>query len=82
MSESPSGRRFVAGYNQFAKLVRRGKASEVFLAYDADPAFRSAVLAELKAHPAIEPDISHSAAELAAMAGVEVPTAVITVVFS
>ncbi|MBR5746431.1 MAG: ribosomal L7Ae/L30e/S12e/Gadd45 family protein [Clostridia bacterium] len=78
MSGSPSGRRCVAGFNQFAKLVRRGKAKKVFLAHDADPAFRSAVLAELKAHKAVEVDCSRSSAELAAMAGVEVPTAVVT----
>lgn len=78
MIEDRSARRRVAGYNQFAKLVRRGKAKKVYLAHDADIRFRSAVLTELKSHPNVETDCSRSAAELAAMAGVDVPTAVLT----
>ena len=78
MSDSSSGRRSVAGYNQFLKLVRRGRAKKVLLACDCDPRFRSAVLAELATHPEIILDQSETASKLASIAGVDVPTAVIT----
>ena len=78
MIGNPVPRRLFAGYNQFAKLVRRGKAKKVYLACDADTRFRATVLTELKAHPNVESDFTRSASELAAMAGVDVPTAVIT----
>ena len=79
MSESPAGNRFVAGYNQFVKLVRHGKAKKVYLASDADTFFAKAVRNELAGKTAVGFDDGFTAEKLAAMAGVEVPTAVLTV---
>ncbi|MBR6562444.1 MAG: hypothetical protein IKK70_00720 [Clostridia bacterium] len=78
MSDSPCPRRRVAGYNQFVKLVRRGKAVKVYLAKDADFYFSEGIRRELESHNNVELDECYTASELAAMAGVEVPTAVIT----
>lgn len=78
MSDSTGGRRRIAGYNQFVKLVRRGKAVKVYLASDADVFFAEGVKRELSGHPDVVLDIGHTADDLAAMARVEVPTAVIT----
>ena len=78
MSDSSCGRKHVAGFNQFAKLVRRGKALKVYLANDADVFFVTGVKNELKGNNKIVLDTSFNSAQLAEMAGVEVPTAVIT----
>lgn len=78
MSDSSSGRRRVAGYNQFVKLVRRGKAVKVYLANDADYMFGESVKRELASHREVILDTTHSADDLSAMVNVEVPTAVIT----
>ena len=78
MSDSSCGRRRVAGYNQFLKLLRRGKAIKVYLANDADYYFSENVKRELNGARNVELDVSHSADDLAAMVNVEVPTAVIT----
>ena len=78
MSDSSSGRKRVAGFNQFSKLVRRGKALKVYLANDADLFFVTGVKNELEANKTIVLDTSYTSAQLAEMAGVEVPTAVIT----
>lgn len=78
MSDSIGGRRRVAGYNQFVKLVRRGKAVKVYLANDADYHFSQSIRHELDGHNNVELDTRYSADDLAAMVNVEVPTAVIT----
>ena len=78
MSDSSCGRKRVAGFNQFAKLVRRGKALKVYLANDADLFFVTGVKNELKGNKKVVLDTSFNSAQLAEMAGVEVPTAVIT----
>ena len=78
MSDSTCPRRRIAGYNQFVKLLRRGKAKKVYLASDADVFFADGVRRELKAHPEVSLDTTKSLSELAQMAGVDVPTAVIT----
>ena len=78
MNDSIGPRRRVAGYNQFVKLVRRGKAVKVYLASDADVFFSEGVKRELESHPETILDVSHTADDLAAMVKVEVPTAVIT----
>ena len=46
--DKTGGRKPVAGYNQFLKLVRRGKALKVYLAADADGFFIRSVKAELQ----------------------------------
>ncbi len=71
-------RKYVAGYNQFLKLVRRGKAVKVYLAQDADSFYKIGVKGELSGKQNIKLDESYTAKQLAEMAGVEVPTAVIT----
>ncbi len=78
MSDSSCGRRRVAGFNQFAKLVRRGKAVKVYLANDADVFFKNGVKNELAGNKTVKLDTSYTSAQLAEMVGVEVPTAVIT----
>ena len=78
MSDSTCSRRRVAGYNQFVKLVRRGKAVKVFLANDADYYFSESIKRELEGRVGVLLDEGYTAKELAEMAGVEVPTAVIT----
>ena len=77
MSDSPSCRRRVAGYNQFAKLVRKGKAVKVYLANDADGYFAENIKRELRGTN-IELETRYNSSDLATMAGVDVPTAVIT----
>ncbi len=78
MNDGTCGRRSVAGYNQFVKLVRRGKATKVYLANDADRFFAESIRAELVGRAEVELDTSFSSDELAKKAGVDVPTAVIT----
>jgi ribosomal protein L7Ae-like RNA K-turn-binding protein len=78
MSDSSRGRRRVAGYNQFSKLVRRGKAVKVYLANDADVYFANRIKSELSNSECVELITRYNSNELAAMAGVDVPTAVIT----
>jgi len=78
MSDSSCGRRRIAGYNQFLKLVRRGKALKVYLANDADVFFAESIKRELATHKSVVLDTAHTADDLAKMANVEVPTAVIT----
>lgn len=78
MSDGSCGRRRVAGFNQFAKLVRRGKAVKVYLASDADLFFINGVKNELAGNNSVKLDMTHTSEQLAEMAGVEVPTAVIT----
>ena len=78
MSDSSCERRRVAGYNQFVKLVRRGKAVKVYLANDADVFFQEGVKRELATRREVVLDTKHSLDDLAAMVNVEVPTAVVT----
>ena len=78
MSDSSCGRRRIAGFNQFLKLVRRGKAVKVYLASDADVFFAESIRRELAEHKNVVLDTAHSADDLAAMANVEVSTAVVT----
>ncbi|MBO5870566.1 MAG: hypothetical protein J6Q89_07450 [Clostridia bacterium] len=78
MSDSSCGRRRIAGFNQFVKLVRRGKAIKVYLANDADVFFAESIKRELSTHSNVELDTAHTSDDLAAMVNVEVPTAVIT----
>ena len=78
MSDSTGPRRRVAGYNQFVKLIRRGRAVKVYLASDADMFFSEGVKRELESHPEVILDVSHTSDDLAAMVKVEVPTAVVT----
>jgi len=78
MSDGSCGSRLVAGYNQFSKLVRRGKAVKVYLAKDADFFFTNGVRNELSGNKQVELNTSYTSAQLAEMAGVEVPTAVLT----
>ena len=78
MSDSSCERRRVAGYNQFLKLVRRGKALRVYLANDADVYFSNRIKSELSNAERVELVTRYNSNELASMAGVDVPTAVIT----
>ena len=78
MSDSSCEQRRVAGYNQFVKLVRRGKAVKVYLANDADVFFQEGVKRELATRREVVLDTKHSSDDLAAMVNVEVPTAVVT----
>ena len=66
-----------AGWNRAQKLMRKGQAETLYLASDADDAFAATVLAAAKA-AGISPDQTKTGAQLAAMAGVEVFTAVLT----
>lgn len=75
--ESTCGKKRVAGYNQFVKHVRRGKAVKVFLASDADFVFAENIRRELDGK-GVELETRYSSKDLATMAGVDVPTAVIT----
>ena len=68
-----------AGWNRAQKLMRKGQAETLYLASDADDAFAATVLAAAKA-AGISPDQTKTGAQLAAMAGVEVFTAVLTAV--
>ncbi len=77
MSDSSNGRIRVAGYNQFSKLVRHGKALKVYLANDADTFFAVKIKQELSGKN-IPLETKYNANDLASMVGVEVPTAVIT----
>ena len=72
-----TGAERVAGLNQSLRLIRQGKARRVYLAGDADRAFAMRVLEALRDAPGCELVVTYTAAELAEMAGVEVPTAVI-----
>ena len=78
MSDSTGPRRRIAGYNQFVKLVRRGKAVKVYLASDADVFFTDGVKRELACHTDVILDVTRPSDDLAAMVNVEVPTAVVT----
>ncbi len=78
MSDSTGPRRRIAGYNQFVKLVRRGKAVKVYLASDADVFFTDGVKREIACHPNVVLDVTRTSDDLAAMVNVEVPTAVVT----
>ena len=66
-----------AGWNRAQKLMRKGQAETLYLASDADDAFAATVLAAAKA-AGISPDQTKTGVQLAAMAGVEVFTAVLT----
>ena len=70
----------VAGYNQFVKLVRKGRAAKVYLANDADVFFVNGVMSELASHPEVIVETGLNSAELSKMAGIEVPAAVLTVI--
>ncbi len=76
--DNTGDRKCVAGFNQFLKLVRHGKAHKVYLAQDADSYFSMVVKRELSGNINIKLDESYTSKQLAEMAGVEVPTAVIT----
>ncbi len=76
--EKSDGRKRVAGYNQFLKLVRHGKAVKVYLAQDADTFFKIGVKGELSGKQNVKLIENYTSKQLAEMAGVEVPTAVIT----
>ena len=78
MSDSSCGKKLVAGFNQFSKLVRRGKAVKVYLAKDADIFFINGVRAELSGNNTVELNTEYTCDRLAELAGVEVPTAVLT----
>ncbi len=78
MNDSTCPRRRVAGYNQFAKLIRKGNVIKVYIAKDADPYFSDNILGELRNHKEIEVVTKYSAEKLAEMMGVEVPTAVVS----
>jgi len=78
MSDNSGSPKRVAGINQFTKLVRKGRATKVYLANDADIFFSERIKTELSSHPEIEFETRYSSKDLATMAGVDVPTAVIT----
>ncbi len=78
MSDSSDSRRSFAGFNQFSKLVRCGKAVKVYLAKDADPMFVRKVKNELSKAKGVSLDTHFNSAQLAEKAGTEVPTAIIT----
>lgn len=66
-----------AGWNRAKKLLRKGQMKKLYLAMDADPVFAEAVIMEaMKA--GISPDQTKTGAQLAAMAGVEVFTAILS----
>ncbi len=81
MCDSSDSRRCVAGYNQFAKLIRRGKVKKVYLANDADRQFATRVMSELESAQNVEVDTSLTSTQLAEKMGVEVPTAIVTEIF-
>ncbi len=78
MNDSSCPRRRIAGYNQFAKLLRKGNVIKVYIAKDADPYFSDNIFRELVNHKEIEVSTKYSAERLAQMMGVDVPTAVVT----
>ncbi len=78
MNDSSCPRRRIAGYNQFAKLIKKGNAVKVYIARDADPYFSDNILRELSGIKGIEVVTKYSSARLAEMVNVEVPTAVVT----
>ena len=78
MSDNSGAPQRVAGYNQFVKLVRKGRASKVYLASDADIFFAEKIKTELSGRGEIILETRYSSKDLATMAGVDVPTAVIT----
>ena len=66
-----------AGWNRAQKLLRQGVLKKLWLASDADPGFaRRVVIAAAQA--GVSADQSKSGRQLAAMAGVEVFTAVLS----
>ena len=66
-----------AGWNRAQKLLRKGLTKKLYLAMDADAAFAATVQCEA-AKAGISPDLTKTGKELAAMAGVEVFTAVLS----
>ncbi len=78
MSDSSDGRSWVIGINQSLKLIRSGKAKRVILAKDADTAFSTRVMYELKKAGVLDIDNRYTSRQLAEKAGVDVPTAIIT----
>ncbi len=66
-----------AGWNRAKKLLKKGRVDLLYLASDADEAFACTVLEEARA-AGISPDQTKTGDELAALAGVEVFTAVLT----
>ena len=76
--DNTGDRKRVAGFNQFLKLVRRGKALKVYLANDADSFFSRGVKNELSGQTNVVLDEKYTSKQLAEMVGVEVPTAVVT----
>ena len=68
---------WVPGWNRCKKLLKKELVKKLYLACDADEAFAQTVLAEARA-AGISPDQTKSGDELAALAGVEVFTAVLT----
>ena len=78
MSDNPDGRRWVAGLNQSVKLIRAGKAKKIYLAIDADRAFKERVQEEVRESGGVAVDMRYSAAEIASFAGIDVDTAILT----
>ncbi len=68
---------WVPGWNQGKKLLKKRLVKTLYLAQDADEAFADTVIAEAKV-AGISPDQTKTGDELAALAGVEVFTAVLT----
>ncbi len=68
----------VAGLNQSKKLITKGRASEVYLAHDADAAIIQ-LIGELCSQNGISPDLSKTKGELRELCGIEVDCAVCVV---
>lgn len=66
-----------AGWNRAKKLLRKGQMKKLYLAMDADPVFAVTVMIEAK-KAGISPDQTKTGAQLAAMAGVKVFTAILS----
>lgn len=65
-----------AGWNSAQRLLRKGLVKKLWLASDADESFARSVR-EAAALAGVSPDRSKTGTQLAAMAGVEVFTAVL-----
>ena len=66
-----------AGWNRAQKLLRKGLIKKLWLASDAEQLFAEQVRAEA-AKAGVSPDQTKTGSQLAAMAGVEVFTAVLS----
>lgn len=70
------GRRAI-GANQTIKLIRTKKAKIIYLAKDADHAFKTKILSEISRHGTVPVNAAYSSEELGKQNGIDVACAVV-----